>query len=182
MNVIDGVKEGETLHLRIRPSRRGVFKTPIHLQTFYAFIRSICPTTQMIITPISTAAVDTTTTTIPIITPTTSTTGITVDDTESIHHKPTFFTLDIIAFKRGIFMGAIDPFMNTLANEYYHERCRFYAERSMSTPAAYAQFVQVIRHICKGNGIAMISSLKYEQSQSNKVYHIELMREYEINE
>lgn len=144
---------------RIRPSRRGVFKTPVSMHTFYAFIRSICTTTTtQIITPIATATATAT----------------------ELPHNPTFFTLDIIAFKRGIFMGAIDPFMDTLANEYYHERCRFYAERNMSTPAAYAQFVQVIRHICKGNGIAMISSLKYEQSQSNKVYHIEEMRECDI--
>jgi hypothetical protein len=74
-------------------------------------------------------------------------------------------------------MGVIEPFMQTIANEYYHERCRFYAERNMTVPAAYANFVQVIRHICKSNGIGMISSLKYEQSKTHKVYHIEQMRE-----
>jgi len=150
----------EQIH-RVRPSRRGVFKNPIPLQTFYAFIRSICTTTQMMapVAPVAPVTGD-------------------AADTES-PYKPVFFTLDIIAFKRGIFMGTINPFMDTLANDYYHERCRFYAERNMSTPAAYAQFVQVIRHICKGNRIEMIPSLKYEQSQSNKVYHIEQLREYE---
>ena len=164
----------EQIH-RVRPSRRGVFKNPIPLQTFYAFIRSICTTTttttttQMIITPVAPVAP---------VTGDSANTANTAADTES-PYKPVFFTLDIIAFKRGIFMGTINPFMDTLANDYYHERCRFYAERNMSTPAAYAQFVQVIRHICKGNRIEMIPSLKYEQSQSNKVYHIEQLREYE---
>ena len=160
---------------RIRPSRRGVFKNPVSMHTFYAFIRSICTTTTtQIITPIGTATAAATADAAP------ATAAATADAAAELPHNSTFFTLDIIAFKRGIFMGTIDPFMKTLANEYYHERCRFYANRCMSTPSAYAQFVQVIRHICKDNGIVMISSLKYEQSQSNRVYHIEQMRECEI--
>ena len=171
---------------RIRPSRRGVFKNPVSMHTFYAFIRSICTTTTtQIITPIGTATAAATADAAPATAAATADTADAAAATAAataaeLPHNSTFFTLDIIAFKRGIFMGAIDPFMKTLANEYYHERCRFYANRCMSTPSAYAQFVQVIRHICKDNGIVMISSLKYEQSQSNRVYHIEQMRECEI--
>ena len=101
----------------------------------------------------------------------------TIKDPASSNERA-FFTLDIIAFKRGIFTGAIDPFARYLASECYHTRYKFYAERPMSTPAAFAHFVQVVRHVCKSSGIELISSLKYEQSQSNKVYYIEIiMRE-----
>lgn len=148
----------------LRQSRGGVFKTPVPLHAFYAFIHAMCPIMKTIITPIATPA-------------------DVADHTGILNNKimceRTFFTLDIIAFKRGIFMGIIDPFMLMLANECYHERYRFYAERGMDTPSAYTHFVQVIRHICKNNGIEMRSSLKYEQSQSNKVYHIEQKIEYD---
>ena len=151
------------------PSRVGVFKTPVPLHTFYAFIRSMCPILKTIIIPTV------------ISNPNAMASTATATATDSLGER-TFFMLDIIAFKRGIFMGVIEPFMLMLATECYHDRYRFYAERSMATPAAYTHFVQVIRHICKGNRIEMIPSLKYEQSQSNKVYHIEQLREYEINQ
>lgn len=82
------------------------------------------------------------------------------------------FTLDVNAFKRGIFLSAVEPFMQMLVTDYYTRRCAFYAERSMKTPAAFAHFVQVIKHVCKNNNILITSALKYEQSQSNKVYYI----------
>ena len=132
-------------------SRIGVFKYRVPLDVFYSFVRAICPVIK--------------------------TNNANSNSSNNLSLERTFFTLDISAFKRGIFMGVIEPFMQTIANEYYHERCRFYAERNMSVPAAYANFVQVIRHICKSNGIDMISSLKYEQSKTHKVYHIEQMRE-----
>ena len=98
----------------------------------------------------------------------------TIKETASSNERA-FFTLDIIAFKRGIFTGAIEPFTRYLASECYHARYKFYAERPMSTPSAFAYFVQVVRHVCKSSGIDIISSLKYEQSQSNKVYYIEII-------
>ena len=129
--------------------KNNIFKHPVDLKLFYSFIGSICPIIKTI-----------------------------KDKDTASSNERAFFTLDIIAFKRGIFTGAIVPFMRYLASECYHTRYKFYAERTMSTPAAFSQFVQVVRHVCKSGGIELISSLKYEQSQSNKVYYIEIiMRE-----
>jgi hypothetical protein len=83
-----------------------------------------------------------------------------------------YFTLDLNAFKRGIFLEVVEPFVQMLATDYYNKRCAFYAERSMKTPSAFAHFVQVVKHVCKNNNILIRSALKYEQSQSNKVYYI----------
>jgi len=85
------------------------------------------------------------------------------------------FIIDISAFKRGIFMDVIRPFMETMTINYYRPKYAFYAERHMTGPASYAHFIQVIRHICKDAKIDMITSLKYEQSLSNKVYYVRNM-------
>ncbi len=126
--------------------KNNIFKHPVDLKLFYSFIGSICPIIRTI-----------------------------KDKDIASSNERAFFTLDVSAFKRGIFMGAIDPFARYLASECYHTRYKFYAERPMLMPAAFAHFVQVVRHVCKSSGIEFMSSLKYEQSQSNKVYYIEIM-------
>jgi hypothetical protein len=126
--------------------KNNIFKHPVDLKLFYSFIGSICPIIKTI-----------------------------KDKDIASSNERAFFTLDISAFKRGIFMGVIDPFARYLASECYHTRYKFYAERPMSTPSAFAYFVQIVRHVCKSSCIELISSLKYEQSQSNKVYYIEII-------
>lgn len=83
-----------------------------------------------------------------------------------------FYMVDINAFKRGIYLDVVRPFMDTMV-EYYHPSHSFYAKRPMSSPTAFAHFIQVIRHICKYAGLAFESTLKYEQSISSRVYYVE---------
>ena len=133
---------------------RSIFKKQVPLDQFYMLIHSICPCPS-IKQLLRSDTVDT------------------VDEAAIPFVECTsYYTLDISAFKRGIFLGIVEPFMHMLATNYYNKRCSFYAERSMKTPAAFAQFVQVVKHVCKNNNIRVTSALKYEQSQSNKVYYI----------
>ena len=129
--------------LKQKPNSKPIFKTQVPLDQFYTLVQTICPG--------------------PIIKTIKS-------ENENTDYE--CFTLDVNAFKRGLFLGAVEPFMQMLAIEYYNKRCAFYAERGMKTPAAFAHFVQVVKHVCKNNNILITSSLKYEQSQSNKVYYI----------
>ena len=130
-------------------SSKPIFKSQVPVDQFYTLIQSICPC--------------------PVIKPIKSDKS---DNTGAVNDEYEHFTLDLNAFKRGIFLGVVEPFVQMLATNYYTKRCAFYAERSMKTPAAFAHFVQVAKHVCKNNNILITSALKYEQSQSNKVYYI----------
>lgn len=83
------------------------------------------------------------------------------------------YMIDINAFKRGIYLDVIRPFMDMMADQYYRPTHAFYAQRNMAGPAAFAQFIQVVRHICSHTSLAFISTLKYEQSISSRVYYVE---------
>lgn len=128
---------------------RSIFKKQVPLDQFYTLIHSICPCPSIKLLR-----------------------SDNVDEPAISFVECTYYTLDISAFKRGIFLGSVEPFMQMLATDYYNKRCAFYAERSMKTPAAFAHFIQVVKHVCKNNNILITSALKYEQSQSNKVYYI----------
>ena len=91
-----------------------------------------------------------------------------------------FFMFDNIAFKRGIYLDVIRPFMNDMARQYYRPAYAFYAERQMTSSSAFIRFIQVIRHISKHTGILFISTVKYEQSVSSKVYYVEYKNVGEI--
>jgi hypothetical protein len=86
---------------------------------------------------------------------------------------PAFYIIDINAFKRGIYLDIVHPFMEMMADQYYRPTHAFYAQRNMTGPAAFAQFIQVIRHICKYASLTLMSTLKYEQSISSRVYYVE---------
>ena len=132
-----------------------VFKTQVPLSFFYALLRGICPP------------------------PVTLNAKNSKDDEPSAVSvsKNEYIMIDNGAFKRGIFLDAIRPFMESMATDYYRPKYAFYAQRPMTGPASYAHFIQVIRHICKAAKIEMITSLKYEQSLSNKVYYVYYVRD-----
>ena len=135
-----------------------VFKSQVPLSFLYTLLRCICPA------------------------PVTLNAKNSKDDESSVSvsvsvsvSKNDYIIIDIGAFKRGIFLDAIRPFMESMAAHYYRPKYVFYAQRLMTGPASYAHFIQVIRHICKAAKIEMITSLKYEQSLSNKVYYVRVL-------
>lgn len=161
------------------PSVRSIciFKKPMQMDFFYAFIETICgpPIESTKIMHILKAGCVSG-----------SGTGSNSKAVRSIRSIPetdaadadteyasAFYMVDIFAFKRGIYMNAIRPFMDTVATQYYRPAHAFYAQRSMNGPSAFAQFIQVIRHISKHANLKVVSTVKYEQSISSKVYYLE---------
>jgi predicted transcriptional regulator len=132
----------------------GVFKSQVPLSLLYALLRCICPL------PVTLNAKNSKHDESSAVS-----VSVSVSNNE-------YIMIDIGAFKRGIFLDAIHPFMESMATDYYRPKYAFYAQRPMTGPASYAHFIQVIRHICKAAKIEMITSLKYEQSLSNKVYYV----------
>lgn len=92
---------------------------------------------------------------------------------EELSLQSLFYMVDIFAFKRGIYMNIIRPFMDIVATQYYRPAHAFYAQRTMTGVSAFTHFIQVIRHISKHVGLKIISTVKYEQSISSKVYYVE---------
>jgi hypothetical protein len=85
-----------------------------------------------------------------------------------------FYMVDTIAFKRGLYLNIMKPFMDLMASQYYRASHAFYAKRNMTGgTTAFVHFIQVLRHISKHSGIKFISTTKYEQSVTSKVYYIE---------
>lgn len=85
-----------------------------------------------------------------------------------------FYMVDSIAFKRGLYLNIVKPFMDLMASQYYRASHAFYAKRNMAGgTTAFVHFIQVLRHISKHSGIKFISTTKYEQSVTSKVYYIE---------
>lgn len=85
-----------------------------------------------------------------------------------------FYMVDTIAFKRGLYLNIIKPFMDLMASQYYRASHAFYAKRNMTGgTTAFVHFIQVLRHISKHSGVKFISTTKYEQSVTSKVYYIE---------
>jgi len=85
-----------------------------------------------------------------------------------------FYMVDGAAFKRGLFLNIVKPFMDLMASQYYRASHAFYAKRNMTGGStAFVHFIQVLRHISKHSGVKFISTTKYEQSVTSKVYYIE---------
>jgi hypothetical protein len=85
-----------------------------------------------------------------------------------------FYMVDTIAFKRGLYLNIVKPFMDIMASQYYRSSHAFYAKRNMTGgTTAFVHFIQVLRHISKHSGVKFISTTKYEQSVTSKVYYIE---------
>ena len=85
-----------------------------------------------------------------------------------------FYMVDTIAFKRGLYLNIVKPFMDLMASQYYRASHAFYAKRNMTGGStAFVHFIQILRHISKHSGIKFISTTKYEQSVTSKVYYIE---------
>lgn len=142
-----------------------IFKKPMQIDFFYAFIETICgpPIESTKIMHILKGGLH-------------KTNQVQVTASAALDSEfaaSAFYMVDIFAFKRGIYMNAVRPFMDTIATQYYRSAHAFYAQRSMTGPSAFTQFIQVIRHISKHANLKVVSTVKYEQSISSKVYYVE---------
>jgi hypothetical protein len=78
-----------------------------------------------------------------------------------------YYLVDANAFKVLLYNNYHEEFCKTLL-EYYHSSKSYYVSREFS----YKTFVNIIRQICKSNGVMYGSKMKYEKSQYNIDYFI----------
>ena len=78
--------------------------------------------------------------------------------------------LNIYCIKQYEFNNNIIEFYNILKNHYYSNKT-IYLEREIN----YKNFITVIRQICKKNNISYIKKIKYDKSNYNIVYYIQII-------
>ena len=77
------------------------------------------------------------------------------------------YTLNIEAFKKGVFKETVQKFIND-CTPYYHLSKRKYLERKTS----YNNFTTILRQICNFNQIKYTSQIIYDKSTYGIVYYI----------
>jgi hypothetical protein len=80
-----------------------------------------------------------------------------------------YYVLNNGAYKKGIFNGDIQQFIQDCI-EYYYISKRKYLTRTLN----YNHFVTIIRQICKHLNIKYTSKIKYEKSTYDIIYNIYL--------
>lgn len=78
-----------------------------------------------------------------------------------------YYLLDINAYKKMLFHNYQPTFLEGL-QEYYHVSKQFYLTRKLT----YNSFTNVVRQICKSNGIMFTSQIKYNESKYGIEYFI----------
>jgi len=77
------------------------------------------------------------------------------------------YTFNLNAFKKGVFNGKIEGFLNDCL-PYYHFSKKKYLEKKIT----YNSFTTVLRQICNYNKITYTSQIKYDKSSYEITYYI----------
>lgn len=77
------------------------------------------------------------------------------------------YTINISAYKRGVFKEIIPKFINECI-PYYHLSKRKYLEKKLT----YNSFTTILRQICNFNKITYTSQIIYDKSSYGIVYYI----------
>lgn len=78
-----------------------------------------------------------------------------------------YYVFDINSYKKMCFHGFQTKFLDFLKS-YYHHSKQFYLERKLT----YNSFTNIIRQICKNNGITFTSHIKYFESKYFIDYYV----------
>ena len=71
-----------------------------------------------------------------------------------------YYLVDQNAFKKFMYYQLNEAFCESL-KEYYHTSKHFYLTR----PMVYNSFTNIVRQICKSNGVMFTSQIKYNESK-----------------
>jgi hypothetical protein len=83
-----------------------------------------------------------------------------------------YYTLNNGSYKKGIFNGDIQIFIENCKQYYYVSKRKY-----LTCQLNYNHFVTVIRQICKHLNIKYTSKIKYERSTYDIVYNIYLQHQ-----
>jgi hypothetical protein len=78
-----------------------------------------------------------------------------------------FYTLNLDAYKKGIYNNNIQQFIET-CKSYYHISKQKYLERKIT----YNSFTTILRQICNNNNINYTYKIKYNKSTYSIYYYI----------
>ena len=78
-----------------------------------------------------------------------------------------YYVFNKIAYKKGEFMGLLQPFIESLLTSY-HKSKQFYLTRKQT----YSYFATIIRQICRSNEIKYEFNIVYTKSTYDIVYNI----------
>jgi len=77
------------------------------------------------------------------------------------------YLLDMNTYKKMMFHHYHDAFLTEIL-EYYHSSKQFYVTRKMT----YNSFTNLVRQICKSNGVMFSSQIKYNESNYNIEFYV----------
>ena len=78
-----------------------------------------------------------------------------------------YYLIDNNAFRKLVFHKHHEEFLDTIL-PFYQESKKFYVTRKFT----YNSFVNIVRQICKSNGVMFTSKIKYNESKYNIDYFI----------
>ena len=89
-----------------------------------------------------------------------------LDDNAFIQNEK-YYEMSLDVFKKLKTIGTLTSFLEELT-PYYRKNKIHYLEKADK----YTNFLTIVRHICKANGISYYSSIKYSQSKYEILYKI----------
>ena len=81
-----------------------------------------------------------------------------------------FYIINKYIYKQYEFNNKISEFYNILKHFYYNNK-KIYLEREIN----YKNLITIIRQICKKNNIIYFKKIKYDKSNYNIVYYIQIV-------
>lgn len=79
-----------------------------------------------------------------------------------------YYIVDIIAYKRSIYIDALKPFLQSLKEFYYSSKYNYIDPENITQN----KFNTIIRQICKFTNTQYTKKLRHDQSKYSVVYHI----------
>jgi len=77
------------------------------------------------------------------------------------------FTLNLDAYKKGIYLEEIQKFVENCKPYYYTSKLKYLEKKN-----SYNSFTTILRQICNSNHITYTSRILYSKSNYNIVYYI----------
>jgi hypothetical protein len=81
--------------------------------------------------------------------------------------KDKYYVVDNNAFRKLVFHEYHKDFFNEIV-DYYHTSKQFYVTRKLT----YKSFTNIVRQICKANGVMFTSEIKYSESKYAIEYYV----------
>jgi hypothetical protein len=84
------------------------------------------------------------------------------------HKTEHFYTVDVVCYKRSIYLDILKPFLNELKQYYHFSKYKYIDPENMN----HNKFNTIIRQICKYTNTIFIKKIKHDQSKYSVIFHI----------